>query len=240
MMNSVANVRTRDYIIKNIREQILSGGFPAGMSLAQEELAEGLGVSRIPVREALQILEEQGLVARLPNRHMVVVEITGEQFHQIYQTIGTLQHQYGRFILESGARELFLEALSLWDGREEMTFHRLFSAWLDNGYLSRQFDNMLDTHVEYACSLPECEPPPGSAVQPGPAGQPGASDGLMPASQPRDGAGADRRQTAELLIQVRQAYVQGADEQVPALLGQYYGLLEEKAAEERTRHLCRD
>ena len=54
-MNSVANVRTRDYIIKNIREQILSGNFPAGMRLAQEELAEGLGVSRIPVREALQI-----------------------------------------------------------------------------------------------------------------------------------------------------------------------------------------
>lgn len=211
-MNSVANVRTRDYIIKSIREQILSGGFPAGMSLAQEELAEGLGVSRIPVREALQILEEQGLVARLPNRHMVVVEITGEQLHQIYQTIGTLQHQYGIFIMESGSREAFLEGLSLWDGREEMGFHRLFSAWLDNDYLSRQFDNMLDIHVEYACSLPECEPR----------------------------SGTDQRRTVELLKQVRQAYVQGADEEVPALLRQYYGLLEEKAVEERTRHLCRD
>lgn len=211
-MNSVANVRTRDYIIKSIREQILSGGFPAGMSLAQEELAEGLGVSRIPVREALQILEEQGLVARLPNRHMVVVEITGEQLHQIYQTIGMLQHQYGIFIMESGSREAFLEGLSLWDGSEEMGFHGLFSAWLDNDYLSRQFDNMLDIHVEYACSLPEREPQ----------------------------SGADRRQTVELLKQVRQAYVQGVYEEVPVLLRQYYRLLEEKAVEERTRHLCRD
>ncbi len=162
-MDSVANVRTRDYIIKSIREQILSGAFPAGMRLAQEELAEGLGVSRIPVREALQILEEQGLAERLPSRHMVVVEITGEQFGQIFRTIGMLQYQYGRFILESRSREGFLEALALWDGRDELSFHRLFSDWLDNTYLSRQFGNMLDTYVEYACRLPDVAEQPKAA-----------------------------------------------------------------------------
>lgn len=152
-MNSVANVRTRDYIINNIREQILSGAFPAGMRLAQEELAEGLGVSRIPVREALQILEEQGLIKRLPSRHMVVIEMTGLQFHQIFQTIGGLQYHYSRFILASAAREGFLTGVSDWNGTDEMAFHRLFSVWLDNEYLSRQFHTMLDTYVEYACHL---------------------------------------------------------------------------------------
>lgn len=152
-MNSVANVRVRDYIIDNIREQIFSGTFPAGMRLAQEELAEGLGVSRIPVREALQILEEQGLIKRLPSRHMVVVEMTGLQFHQIFQTIGGLQYQYSRFILESEAREGFLAGVFDWNGKDEMAFHRLFSVWLDNEYLSRQFHTMLDTYVEYACRL---------------------------------------------------------------------------------------
>lgn len=152
-MNSVANVRTRDYIINNIREQILSGAFPAGMRLAQEELAEGLGVSRIPVREALQILEEQGLIKRLPSRHMVVIEMTGLQFHQIFQTIGGLQYHYSRFILASAAREGFLTGVSDWNGTDEMAFHRLFSVWLDNEYLSRQFHTMLDTYVEYACRL---------------------------------------------------------------------------------------
>lgn len=152
-MNSVANVRTRDYIINNIREQILSGAFPAGMRLAQEELAEGLGVSRIPVREALQILEEQGLIKRLPSRHMVVIEMTGLQFHQIFQTIGGLQYHYSRFILASAARDGFLTGVSDWNGTDEMAFHRLFSVWLDNEYLSRQFHTMLDTYVEYACRL---------------------------------------------------------------------------------------
>lgn len=156
-MNSVANVRVKDYIINNIREQILSGIFPAGMRLAQEELAEGLGVSRIPVREALQILEEQGLVKRLPSRHMVVVEMTGLQFHQIFQTIGGLQYHYSRFIMESEAREGFLTAVSGWDGVDELAFHRLFADWLDNEYLSRQLRTMLDTYVDYACRLPGLE-----------------------------------------------------------------------------------
>lgn len=211
-MNSVANVRTRDYIIKNIREQILSGNFPAGMRLAQEELAEALGVSRIPVREALQILEEQGLAERLPTRHMVVAEITKEQFRQIYQTIGVLQYQYGGFILESQTREAFLQAISLWDGRNEVSFHRLFADWLDNGYLSRQFYNLLDTYVEYACGLQN-------------AGMESAGDGGG---------------TTAILKDVRQAYIQEQKQEVPGLFALYYRLLEDKILEERTRHTCRD
>lgn len=152
-MNSVSTVRVKDYIIKSIREQILSGSFQPGMRLAQEELARELGVSRIPVREALQSLEEQGLIACLPSRHMVVVRLTRQQLSQIYQTIGRLQYRFSIFIMESDAGELFMKAVSDWDARDEMAFHRLFSRCLDNSYLSRQLDNMLDTYVEYACSL---------------------------------------------------------------------------------------
>ena len=156
-MNGLANVRTRDYIIKNIREQILSGAFPAGTRLAQEELAEALGVSRIPVREALQILEEQGLVERLPNRHMVVAEIGEQQLHQIFEIIGGLQFQYSGYILMGNSREEFQRALACWDGRDEMAFHRLIPVCLDNHYLGHQFNSMLDIYVEYACGLPGVE-----------------------------------------------------------------------------------
>ena len=38
--------------------------------MTQNELAESLGVSRMPVREALMILEYQGLIIRLPNNHV--------------------------------------------------------------------------------------------------------------------------------------------------------------------------
>ena len=59
------NKRTCDYIAEAIQNEILSGRMEAGQPLRQEELSEKLGYSRMPVREALQILEEQGLVRRL-------------------------------------------------------------------------------------------------------------------------------------------------------------------------------
>lgn len=216
-MEAITAVRVRDYIIKNIRRRILSGDFPAGMRLAQEELAADLGVSRIPVREALQILEEQGVVERLPSRHMVVAEITECQFHQIFQTIGGLQQQFGRFILESDRRDDFRQAIESWSGRGEMEFHRFFAEYLDNGYLSRQFQNMLDTYVDFACGLP------------------GADDGKT---------GALLIQLRDMLSDVLRNQTESekaAERQMMQIWEQferYYEQLEHKVAEERKRHIC--
>ena len=70
------NKRTCDYIAEAIQNEILSGRMEAGQPLRQEELSEKLGYSRMPVREALQILEEQGLVRRLATRHVVVADFS--------------------------------------------------------------------------------------------------------------------------------------------------------------------
>ena len=51
-----------------VRELILRGDFPAGARLGEVELAERLGVSRTPVREALGRLAAEGLVEIVPNR----------------------------------------------------------------------------------------------------------------------------------------------------------------------------
>ena len=77
------NKRTCDYIAEAIQNEILSGRMEAGQPLRQEELSEKLGYSRMPVREALQILEEQGLVRRLATRH-VVVQISREEILKKY------------------------------------------------------------------------------------------------------------------------------------------------------------
>jgi DNA-binding GntR family transcriptional regulator len=64
--------QTRDHITQMIRYEILSGSMKPGDELAQESIAEQLGLSRMPVREALQALEQEGFLVRLPNRHMQV------------------------------------------------------------------------------------------------------------------------------------------------------------------------
>ena len=54
-----------DSILTKLEEAILKGDYPPGSRLLERDLAAKLGVSRVPVREALQALERWGLVNRL-------------------------------------------------------------------------------------------------------------------------------------------------------------------------------
>lgn len=59
-----------------LRRRILSGFYPAGSPLSLRTLAEDLNVSPTPVRDALVELEHEGLIQRLPNRSVVIAEVT--------------------------------------------------------------------------------------------------------------------------------------------------------------------
>lgn len=67
-----------------LRESILNSDYPPGFQLRQESLARELGMSRIPVREALLILEKEGLVRMLPHRGAVVTELTFDEIDEIF------------------------------------------------------------------------------------------------------------------------------------------------------------
>lgn len=69
---------------EEIRDRILGGFYPPGFQLRQDGLAGELGMSRIPVREALVLLESEGLVKILPHRGAVVVELTGEEIEELF------------------------------------------------------------------------------------------------------------------------------------------------------------
>lgn len=61
-----------DDAIDRLRDAILDGTYAPGTRLVQEELAASLGISRIPLREALRRLEGEGLVVISPNRGAIV------------------------------------------------------------------------------------------------------------------------------------------------------------------------
>ncbi|GII60804.1 GntR family transcriptional regulator [Sphaerisporangium krabiense] len=67
-----------------LRQGIITGALAPGLRLRQEELAERIGVSRIPVRTALMQLESEGLVSFHPHRGAVVRTLTVEQVREIY------------------------------------------------------------------------------------------------------------------------------------------------------------
>jgi len=67
-----------------LRSQILSGQYSHGEHLAEEEIAEALGISRTPVREALRRLAAEGLVEVTPNRGANVAQWSTEELREIF------------------------------------------------------------------------------------------------------------------------------------------------------------
>ncbi|HEY4218321.1 MAG TPA: GntR family transcriptional regulator [Gemmatimonadaceae bacterium] len=68
-----------------MRERILRGDYPEGEPLRQDALAEDLGVSRIPVREALRQLEAEGLVTFSPHRGAVVSTLSLAEIEELFE-----------------------------------------------------------------------------------------------------------------------------------------------------------
>jgi DNA-binding GntR family transcriptional regulator len=71
-------------IFELLRAEIVQGAIPPGAELKQEELAARFGASRIPVREALRLLEAEDLVTFGPNRSAHVVALAADEVDEIF------------------------------------------------------------------------------------------------------------------------------------------------------------
>ncbi|WP_018467327.1 GntR family transcriptional regulator [Calidithermus timidus] len=80
-----------DRVAQQLRERILGGQYPGGTTLRQEELAEEMGVSRMPVREALRQLAAEGLLVLQPHRGAVVAELSIAELEEIYEMRAVLE-----------------------------------------------------------------------------------------------------------------------------------------------------
>lgn len=75
--------------VEIIRDAILAGDISGEIS--QNEFADSLGVSRIPVREALIALEYHGLIEKLPNQHVRVVSLDGEAVRTLFADMSAIE-----------------------------------------------------------------------------------------------------------------------------------------------------
>ena len=74
-----------------IREAIIDGRLEPGQRLKEEELARELGISRTPIREALLMLQAEGLVDAIPNRGALVRVHSAEDLEDLYQLRALLE-----------------------------------------------------------------------------------------------------------------------------------------------------
>lgn len=85
LASSAVVVRTlSEQAFEVVRERIVSGAIGEDVPIRQDALAAELGVSKIPLREALARLEQEGLLISRPNRGYVVRPLSVEQAEEIY------------------------------------------------------------------------------------------------------------------------------------------------------------
>ncbi|MDY6306197.1 MAG: GntR family transcriptional regulator, partial [Oribacterium sp.] len=81
----------RDLVFNTLRQAILKGELKPGERLMEIQLAEKLGVSRTPIREAIRKLELEGLVIMIPRRGAEVARISQRSLQDVLEVRGALE-----------------------------------------------------------------------------------------------------------------------------------------------------
>jgi DNA-binding GntR family transcriptional regulator len=148
-------------ILQEIRERILSWHYPPGHHLGEPELSEEFAASRVPVREALRALTEQGLVEKVPNQGCFVRQPDAQATHHLYDLRLALEFFVVERLARSGMSEEWLAQLRAnWepllsvradapvDGdllvRMDEEFHMALARGLGNPYLVSSLQDIND------------------------------------------------------------------------------------------------
>lgn len=149
-----------------LREGILSRRLDIGMPLRQEEIAAELGISRLPVREALRRLEVEGLVLLRPRRGYVVASLNADEIRELFDIRAMLEERAG-FLATERRTDDDVEALSVLCARlaelvhDEMIdaaefavrnrdFHERLYATSGRNHLCRMLMTLRDSVERYA------------------------------------------------------------------------------------------
>jgi len=153
----------RENIMDRLKNAIVAGQIPMGTRLNESQLSRDLRVSRAPIREALQQLQQTGLVVNHPRRGMFVISLEEDDI----QKINSL-----RVVLEAEALRLCRRKLSV-DGKRrlcllfermermkpttafqaaaiDLEFHRTVWAFTGNEYLERTLNSLTAPLFAYA------------------------------------------------------------------------------------------
>jgi len=166
-VNMDAYLPLRDVVFQTLRAAILRGELKPGTRLMEIQLANKLGVSRTPIREAIRKLELEGLVLMIPRKGAEVAEITEKSLRDVLEVRQVLEHLAVRLAcdrLQDADLIRLREAADAFDklmNREDITelaeadvlFHDIIYHATDNqkliGLLSNIREQMYRYRIEY-------------------------------------------------------------------------------------------
>ena len=147
----------REEIVDRVQRDIICGHFRPGQRLVERELIERFGVSSIPVREALQELENRGLVVRRHNFGCAVIQLTPREAARICELRRVLEPK----VVEWAAERIQPEAAAALHERldrlqeaaaagdwatffqEDLAFHRMIWEAADNPHAARALETVM-------------------------------------------------------------------------------------------------
>lgn len=107
----VVRESTPSIIANKLRTAIGRGHIPPGAQLGEAELARELGVSRGPLREAMQRLTQEGLLISIRNRGLFVITMTDEEVRDMYVARTAVERAAAELILQKGGKEVAAQLL---------------------------------------------------------------------------------------------------------------------------------
>jgi DNA-binding GntR family transcriptional regulator len=110
-----------ELVLTELRGAILEGRLPPGSRLKLDELASGMGVSHMPVRQALEHLIVEGLATRVAHRGVVVNALTTADVVSAYHTVGVLEQQVAREVVGRLTPETLRELHRLLEEEQALT-----------------------------------------------------------------------------------------------------------------------
>ena len=116
----IARRSLHDELRDRLRDMIIDGQLEPGVKVPERELCELFGVSRTPLREALKVLANEGLVSLEPNRGATVAVLTVAELEEVFPVMGALEALSGELACQHITDG---EIASISALHEEMTKH---------------------------------------------------------------------------------------------------------------------
>lgn len=158
---SIQRQSVKNTVYETVCEWIVTGTLKPGEKILDTELADYFGVSRTPVREALQILEKQKLVHMFPGKTTIVADMDLEDIEKCYRPLAEIQGIAASMAaekisdadllklenevaasIEASDKDNALDAIT-----HDSRFHEIIVDASDNEYIS-DFSHMLILHIQ--------------------------------------------------------------------------------------------
>ena len=138
----------------SLREMFLNGDLNPGQRLIETEIAEQLNVSRGPVRDALKMLQDEGVVRIEPRKGTFVTKLCYEDLYDLYLLRGVIEGLGARLLAERGSPEQIQMLEDCLDelmaskndlkkfGQLDLKFHEMLCSLTGHKWLYRQWISM--------------------------------------------------------------------------------------------------